>query len=153
MTPFHSRSRIDVGTVAATDIAMSGSKISASTRSGDRVVLEQQVQLVVAEQAQVIQIAAADEHPVVDAQDLGVRHLGMEQDLDAGTDEALVVVSERRGRIRRCRLARGHDPDGDAALCSGQQRSRIARFEMYGLTMSMRSLAASRACSIASLIG
>ena len=77
-----------LGASAGMDIAASSSKTVASASSGDRRVVEQQVELVVAEERQVVEVAAADEDLVVDPQHLGVGHLGVEQDLDAGVDAA-----------------------------------------------------------------
>ena len=82
---------------------------------GDGRVGEQQVQLVVAEERQVVEVAAPDEDLVVDAQDLGVGHLRVEQDLRPGIDEPAVPVPERGGRVGRRGLSRGDQPHPDPA--------------------------------------
>ena len=68
MTRFQVRSRADVGTVAGDGHRDERFEDLRLHQRRDRVVLEQQVQLVVAEQAEVVQVAAADEHAVIDAQ-------------------------------------------------------------------------------------
>ena len=109
-------SRKPVGTVAATDIATSSSKTWRSVGSTTSGLFEQEVQLVVPEQAQIVEVAAADEHPIVDPEDLGVGHVGMEQDRRPGREQSLVVMAEGGRRVGRCRLSGRHDPGLDTAL-------------------------------------
>ena len=86
-----------------------------SVRSATSAPVELQVQLVVAEQRKVVEVASTDEHLVVDPQDLGVGHLGVEEDLDAGVEEPAVPVPERGRRVGRRRLSGGDEPDPDSA--------------------------------------
>ena len=64
---FHARvARTRSGSSAGVDIATSSSKTCALGQRDDVGILEQEVELVVPEQRQVVEVAAADEHPVVD---------------------------------------------------------------------------------------
>ena len=76
-----SRSRRPRSIVAATDMAMSVVEDGRLRKGRIASIVEQEVELVIAEQAEVVEVAAADQHPVVDTQDLGVGQLRMEEDL------------------------------------------------------------------------
>ena len=141
MAAFQARARAPLGTVAGVDIADELIEDRGFRERRDGRVVEQEVQLVVPEERQVVEVAAADEDPIVDPQHLGMGHLGVEEDLDAGVHEALVVVAERGGRVGRCRLARSDQ--ANRRRPAGRPRAtppRTARLLMYGLTMSIRSL-------------
>src|SRR6476660_3143971 len=77
--------------------------------------LEAEVELVVPVERQVVEVAAADEEPLVEAVDLRVGHPGVADDGHAGLEKLGKGGAECRDRQRRPWLLRDDDPDAHPA--------------------------------------
>ena len=116
---FQARVRDPVGTPAGTDIATSSSKTWVASATAGSSKIRSSSSFRNSDRSSRLQ--PPTKTLVVDPKDLRVRHLRVEQDLDAGVHQAFVVVPERGCRVRRRRLAGRDEAHPDATPRGGEE--------------------------------